>query len=561
MINNLSLLYLLNLNTKILENDNVRIDRSFCLCFREELHFIINTYTILSIKQLHDNHYHDTNVRFIQTKRLIQKFRHFNNIKQECVSFRKLLTCDINFFNNNLHIIIINIVWYILNSTLKRSNLCHFWKSHDSLTHDKATLAINTYKRNNLNQHNENKLEINTSIHSHFLFLENRLKSYDIKIEGNQVCCLHPEIALRITRKYIKDVTLLHYFRRILYDTLNNVLKPVSVCGYIENYLKNILYNLIALQSDFFIRKELHDLKKKITEKVLDVNNIKNFKKWTIFEFNTLKCSINYSYNKCLSEIISISQYRELGVSQVPLYVGTYSRYNFSYLFLFCGQIGLSALFYMRLNRFWKRRLSMEIEENKRSTDFGIDKTELRCLNSVIRIKKNKVHITIVGSVNSLSAYIDLPIFCFFVYPYQIIKILNYYQVCNIRGYPISKLGWVSLSDTQIIGQFKQIYYNFAYYYSGIINRKTLQYLYQIIGYSCAKTLACKHKTTLRHIKDIYGIQLNVKDLSISNKSLTFNSLINNTEYGSSRRVWHLDLIHQDIFQFTLVLYDQNKLK
>jgi len=71
-------------------------------------------------------------------------------------------------------------------------------------------------------------------------------------------------------------------------------------------------------------------------------------------------------------------------------------------------------------------------------------------------------------------------------------------QFCNGLGQPISKSVWTGLSDSDIIDRFGRIWRNLSHYYSGSSRKKSLYRIKYILRSSCARTLARKHKSTVR---------------------------------------------------------------
>jgi len=92
----------------------------------------------------------------------------------------------------------------------------------------------------------------------------------------------------------------------------------------------------------------------------------------------------------------------------------------------------------------------------------------------------------------------------------KILNILALFGFCSSNGYPETKLGWTTWSDRLIIYKFKYIRNNILSYYSGALNQKELLRIQHILHYSCAKTLACKHKTNLRKIWKRHGSNLSL---------------------------------------------------
>lgn len=102
---------------------------------------------------------------------------------------------------------------------------------------------------------------------------------------------------------------------------------------------------------------------------------------------------------------------------------------------------------------------------------------------------------------------------------YLITLILSKQNFCNSFGYPKRKSGWVTWTDNDIISHFNRIQTSLFFFYSGCNNSKALSRIQYILHFSCAKTLACKHKTNIQHICKKFGNNLKFKDFS---KGLSF---------------------------------------
>ena len=131
-----------------------------------------------------------------------------------------------------------------------------------------------------------------------------------------------------------------------------------------------------------------------------------------------------------------------------------------------------------------------------------------------------------------------------------IIKILSKCRFCTYTGYPLSKSSWTTCTDKQIVERFKRMRNSLTYYYSGCVNNNTLLRIYHILRYSCAKTLACKHKTTVKLIWQNYGQQISVNTF-YKNKQAQISLCITLRNLYQSK-VWHLDLSQQNVFAFFL---------
>lgn len=81
-------------------------------------------------------------------------------------------------------------------------------------------------------------------------------------------------------------------------------------------------------------------------------------------------------------------------------------------------------------------------------------------------------------------------------------------KFCNALGHPISKSTWADSSDFDIIDRFLRICRNLSHYYSGSSRKKSLYRIKYILRLSCLKTLARKHKSTVRTFLKRLGSKL-----------------------------------------------------
>jgi retron-type reverse transcriptase len=81
---------------------------------------------------------------------------------------------------------------------------------------------------------------------------------------------------------------------------------------------------------------------------------------------------------------------------------------------------------------------------------------------------------------------------------------------CSYRGK--SKLPWTVLSEPEIIQRFKYIIRGYIDYYTPVSDYPTgIQFLYYLLKYSCAHTLAQKRQTTLKKIFRKFGKDLKIQ--------------------------------------------------
>lgn len=89
-----------------------------------------------------------------------------------------------------------------------------------------------------------------------------------------------------------------------------------------------------------------------------------------------------------------------------------------------------------------------------------------------------------------------------------LIRSLAKAKFCNVLGHPISKPVWADSSDLDIIDRFLRRCRNLSHYYNGSSTKKSLYRIKYILRLSCIKTLARKHKSTVRVFLKKLGSEL-----------------------------------------------------
>ena len=80
----------------------------------------------------------------------------------------------------------------------------------------------------------------------------------------------------------------------------------------------------------------------------------------------------------------------------------------------------------------------------------------------------------------------------------RIIKRLSEKNFCTSKGFPLRKKGWIMYDDDAIIARYNSIFRGLRNYYAPADNLGTsLNRLKYILKYSCAHTLAAKHRTRI----------------------------------------------------------------
>nr|QBB09886.1 maturase K [Limodorum abortivum] len=128
----------------------------------------------------------------------------------------------------------------------------------------------------------------------------------------------------------------------------------------------------------------------------------------------------------------------------------------------------------------------------------------------------------------------------------SLIGSLSKAQFCTVLGHPISKPIWTDLSDSDILDRFCRICRNLCRYHSGSSKKRVLYRIKYILRFSCARTLARKHKSTVRTFMRRLGSGF-LEEFFLEEEqalSLIFLKKIPFPLHGLHReRIWYLDII------------------
>nr|AWO76671.1 maturase K [Pelexia olivacea] len=122
-------------------------------------------------------------------------------------------------------------------------------------------------------------------------------------------------------------------------------------------------------------------------------------------------------------------------------------------------------------------------------------------------------------------------------------------QFCTISGHPISKPIWTDLSDSDILDRFCQICRNLCRYHSGSSKKQVLYRINYILRLSCARTLARKHKSTVRTFMRRLGSIFLEEFVMEEEQVFSFIFLQKRpfSLHGLHReRIWYLDIIRMN---------------
>nr|APF29967.1 maturase K [Ptychomitrium gardneri]CDK13022.1 maturase K [Ptychomitrium gardneri] len=362
------------------------------------------------------------------------------------------------------------------------------------------------------------------SIHSVFPFIEDNFSHSNFILNTKLPYFLHPELLTRVLRRRIQDSFFSHLLRLIFYK--NKKLITLNTNAFFSQKeitrLSIFLWHSYICELEFFL--------------VNQWKTFNYFKSWLYLNLlNQQNCikKIKHVINYPLSIKLQYFSYKKKTSFHYIRYDNNYilaiksSNYltkNLSFFFFkfwyYCFYYSCKP-FRIKIKKLFKNCFSFL------GYLFSIQtKKSLVSTKMLHNLKKNHIIKKELYSITPISLLIQL---------------LAKEKFCNILGPPISKLTWAVLTDDEIFNRFDQIWRNFFYYYSGCKNKKNLYQVQYILRFSCAKTLACKHKSTIRYVWKRHGSNFFAKSLFFKKQeliSLKFFKL-----HPSIKKIWYLDIV------------------
>nr|YP_010852992.1 maturase K [Nepeta bracteata]WGM81171.1 maturase K [Nepeta bracteata] len=369
------------------------------------------------------------------------------------------------------------------------------------------------------------------SIHSIFPFLEDNFSHLHFVLEILIPRSVHVEILIQTLHHWVKDVSSLHLLGIFLkeYWNCNSLLCPKKVsfllskrnqrlffflynshvCEYesIFVFLRNQSFHLRSTSSGLLLERIYFSIKR---ERLVNLF-VKDFRVnlWLVEE--PCMHSIRYQ-RKC----ILASKGTSLFMNKWKFYLVTFWQWHFSVWF--------------HPRRIWINQLS------KHSLAILGYLSNVQINPSVVRSQILENAFLINNAIKKLDTLVPI---------IPLISEFAKAKFCNVLGNPISKPIRAELSDSNIIDRFVRICRNISHYHSGSSKKKSLYRIKYILRLSCARTLARKHKSTVRTFLKRLGSELLGEFLMSEEDVLFFTSpKVTSVLRGVYRsRIWYLDMI------------------
>lgn len=482
---------------KLNESNKKLIQQRFLypLLFQDDLYAIAYNHSFNKIKLnfLKSSNLGDS-FSFLTLKRLINRMRRKKSIKEFKKNYNK--TFDIN-YNNYFYLKVI------------RESFALIFEIFFSIQLEKTFIK------------KFNKWTNYQSIHSIFPFIEDHFLHSNYILNAKIPYFFHPELLIRILRRRIQDASFSHLLRLIFYK--NKKLITLNINSQKEmTRLSIFLWHYYIRELEFFLINQW---------KVL--NYFKSLSYLTLLDKTDCTKKIKFIINNFLWIKLQSFFYKK----KISFH---YVRYENNYIIAIKSSTYLAekwSFFFFKLWDYYFYYLFKPFRISTKKTSrncfsflgylFGVQIKQvlvetkmLHYLKKVYIIKKELYSITPISSL---------------------IELLAKEKFCDIFGHPMSKLSWTTLTDDEIFNRFDQIWKNFFYYYSGCKNKKNLYQVQYILRFSCAKTLACKHKSTVRYVWKKYRSNFFAKSFFFKKQeliNLKFFRL-----YPFIKKIWYLDIV------------------
>nr|YP_010145529.1 maturase K [Coniogramme intermedia]QQO79394.1 maturase K [Coniogramme intermedia] len=367
--------------------------------------------------------------------------------------------------------------------------------------------------------------EISQSIHSIFLFMEDRFTKSNYAAEADLPQSLHSETPIRLFRRQIEDVSFPHLLRVVSCNEIfcggtlpsRKVREKENIEAPFQNFYIYEIELLLLISwrriSNSRVNYCLPIEHRNITRKERHVS---------IYDSKSGAASgidSNFIRSSCI-------HYGRYGSKFITVFGGT--RY-FAEKWLYYFPTPFEYHFRCQ-TRFSQPRLGLPLTS---CISFLGYMPTVRPVPKNVRIETGmSLHI---GILSEIKFYPRIPIS-------KIIKILAKQKFCDGTGRPVGKLAWAALTDGEILNRYVQLWQVFSPYYDGSTNRDELRRLKYISQISCNRTLAGRHRSTTRLLRRRF-------DLEIPNKLIASRK----SGLSSSRRVWRLTLTRSASVKFPVL--------
>nr|AFR67436.1 maturase K [Panurea longifolia] len=370
------------------------------------------------------------------------------------------------------------------------------------------------------------------SIHSIFLFFEDKFTYLNYVSDVRIPYPIHLEILVQTLRYWVKDAPFFHLLRLFLYEYCNwNSLitpkKSISTFSKSNPRFFLFLYNFYVCEYEFislFLHNKSSHLRlisfSVLFERIYFYAKIEHLVEVLAKDFSS-----TLSFFK--DPFIHYVRYRGKSIlvsKNVPLLMN-----KWKYYLIHLWQCHFDV---------WSQPGTIHINQlSEHSFHFLGYFSNVRLNLSVVRSQMLENSFLIEIVMKKLDTIVPI---------IPLIRSLAKAKFCNVLGHPISKPVWADSSDFDIIDRFLRICRNLSHYYNGSSKKKSLYRIKYIFRLSCIKTLARKHKSTVRAFLKRLGSERLLEEFFTEEEeilSLIFPRGSSTLQSLYRGRIWYLDIL------------------
>nr|ABN09446.1 maturase K [Royena cordata]ABN09449.1 maturase K [Royena lycioides]AGR88173.1 maturase K [Royena sp. BT-2013] len=367
------------------------------------------------------------------------------------------------------------------------------------------------------------------SIHSIFPFLEDKFSHLNYVLDILIPHSIHLEVLVQTLRYWVKDASSLHLLRFFLheYRNWNSLITPKKSSFSFSKRNQRLflfLYNSYVCEYEsifvFLRSSHLRSISSgTFLERIYFYGKIKHFVEVFTKDFQAILWLFKdpfMHYVRYQGKFLLASKGTSLLMNKWKYYLVNFWQCYF-YMWSQPGRIHINQL-------------------SNHSLDFLGYLSSVRLNPSIVRSQMLENSFLIGNAIKKFDTIVPI---------IPLIGSLSKAKFCNVLGHPISKPVWSDLSDSDIIDRFGRIYRNLSHYYSGSSKKMSLYRIKYILRLSCARTLARKHKSTVRAFLKRLGSELLEEFFTEEEQvfSLTFPKASFTSRGLYRRRIWYLDII------------------
>jgi len=368
------------------------------------------------------------------------------------------------------------------------------------------------------------------SIHSIFPFLEEKLSHLKYVLNGLIPYPMHLEILIQVLRYWVKESSSLHLLRSFLYEycKLKSLITQKKSLSILNPRFFLFLYNSHLCEHEFiflFLRKQSSHLRSTAYGIFLE----------RIHFYAKIDCLVAILVNDFEAKLwlfkdpfIHFVRYQKKSIlfsKDTPLLMNKWKFYFVQLWQSYFSMWSQSGRVRIRINQL-----------SKNSLDLMGYLSRIRFTSLVIRSQMLEDSFLVDNVMKKLEIRIPIR---------SLLGALYKLQLCNALGHPVSKPNWIDSPDAYILDRFVRIFKNISHYYSGSSKKKHLYRIQYILRSSCVKTLARKHKSTVRSFSKRVGSAFLEEFVPEEDQVLP---LIFHKAYSTSQKlykgpIWYFDIL------------------